>query len=36
MNVDMGGTIRALRKQKGVSQEQLAEHLGVSGQAVSK
>ena len=36
MNMDMGGTIRALRKQKGVSQEQLAQHLGVSAQAVSK
>ncbi len=36
MSMDMGGTIRALRKQKGVSQEQLAQRLGVSGQAVSK
>lgn len=36
MNMDMGETIRALRKAKGLSQEDLARRLGVSFQAVSK
>ena len=32
----MGGKIKALRKQKNISQEVLAQALGVSFQAVSK
>lgn len=36
MNIRLGAKIRALRKQKGVSQEVLALALGVSFQAVSK
>lgn len=36
MSMNMGETIRALRKAKGVSQEDLASRLGVSFQAVSK
>ena len=36
MNIRMGEKIRALRKQKNVSQEVLAQYLGVSFQAVSK
>lgn len=36
MDINMGAKIRALRKQKGVSQEVLAQALGVSFQAVSK
>ena len=36
MNMQMGGKIRQLRKQKGVSQEVLAQYLGLSFQAVSK
>ncbi len=36
MQIDMGGAIRRLRKQKNISQEVLAQALGVSFQAVSK
>ena len=36
MEVKMGDKIRQLRKQKGVSQEVLAQALGMSFQAVSK
>ena len=36
MEFKMGAKIRALRKQKGISQEVLAQALGVSFQAVSK
>ena len=36
MNMQMGGKIRQLRKQKGVSQEVLAQYLGLSFQAISK
>ena len=36
MEVNMGGKIRQLRKQKNISQEVLAQALGVSFQAVSK
>lgn len=36
MNVQIGEKIRALRKQKNISQEVLAQYLGVSFQAVSK
>ena len=36
MQLDMGGAIRRLRKQKNISQEVLAQALGVSFQAVSK
>ncbi len=36
MSMDMGETIRSLRKAKGLSQEDLARRLGVSFQAVSK
>ena len=36
MEIRMGGKIRQLRKQKGVSQEVLAQALGMSFQAVSK
>lgn len=36
MSMNMGGKIRQLRKQKGVSQEVLAQYLGLSFQAVSK
>lgn len=36
MDIKMGEKIRALRKQKGISQEVLAQALGVSFQAVSK
>ncbi len=36
MNTTLGKRIAALRKEKGLKQEQLAEMLGVSGQAVSK
>ncbi|MCL2406466.1 MAG: helix-turn-helix domain-containing protein [Defluviitaleaceae bacterium] len=35
-NVSIGVKINAFRKQKGITQEALAEHLGVSAQAVSK
>ena len=34
--MDMGKTIQVLRKQKGLSQEELAEKVNVSRQAVSK
>ena len=34
--VKLGAKIRELRKQRGISQEKLAEHLGVTFQAVSK
>ena len=34
--VKLGDKIRELRKQRGISQEKLAEHLGVTFQAVSK
>ena len=36
MEIRMGGKIRQLRKQKGISQEVLAQALGMSFQAVSK
>ena len=36
MAVNLGGKIRQLRKQKNISQEVLAQALGVSFQAVSK
>ena len=36
MNTTIGSRIAALRKSKGLKQEELAEMLGVSGQAVSK
>ncbi len=36
MKIKLGEKIRALRKQKNISQEVLAEHLGISFQAVSK
>lgn len=36
MDIKMGAKIRALRKQRGISQEVLAQALGVSFQAVSK
>ena len=36
MNIKIGDKIRALRKQKSISQEVLAQYLGVSFQAVSK
>ena len=36
MNIEMANRLTALRKQRGLSQEQLAEKLGVSRQAVSK
>lgn len=36
MTINMGGKIRQLRKQKNISQEVLAQVLGVSFQAVSK
>ena len=32
----IGNTIRRLRKQRGITQEQLAESIGVTFQAVSK
>lgn len=34
--VKLGEKIRELRKQRGITQERLAEHLGVTFQAVSK
>ncbi len=34
--MEIGKTIKALRAQKGVTQEQAATHLGVSFQAISK
>ncbi len=36
MEIQLGKSIRALRTQKGVTQETLADHLGISFQAVSK
>lgn len=36
MDTTMGRRIAALRKEKGLKQEELAEKLGISGQAVSK
>lgn len=36
MNVKIGNKIRSLRKQKGITQEQLAGSIGISCQAVSK
>ena len=36
MNVNLGNKIRELRKEKNISQEVLAQYLGVSFQAVSK
>lgn len=36
MNVSIGNKIRFLRKQKGITQEQLASSIGISYQAVSK
>ena len=34
--MEIGNQIKALRQRKGVTQEALAEHLGVTAQAVSK
>ncbi|MEG2373271.1 MAG: helix-turn-helix transcriptional regulator, partial [Niameybacter sp.] len=36
MNISLGEKIKALRKQKNISQETLANYLGLSFQAVSK
>ena len=36
MNIEIANRLQKLRKEKGYSQEQLAEHLGISRQAVSK
>ncbi len=36
MNIKMGEKIRSLRKEKNISQEVLANFLGISFQAVSK
>ena len=36
MNIKLGEKIRTLRKQKNISQDVLAQYLGVSFQAVSK
>ena len=36
MDMTIGKRIAALRKEKGLPQEELAQHMGVSGQAVSK
>ncbi len=36
MNQTIGGRIAAYRKEKGMTQEDLAKHMGVSAQAVSK
>jgi len=36
MNIEIANRLAALRKEKGISQEELAEKLGVSRQAVSK
>ncbi len=36
MNMDIGGTIKKLRTDRGLTQEEVAEYLGVSFQAVSK
>lgn len=34
--IKIGAKIKTLRKKRGISQENLAEHIGVSFQAVSK
>ncbi len=34
--MNIGNNIKALRRKKGVTQEQLASHLGITYQAVSK
>lgn len=36
MNIEIATRLQKLRKEKGYSQEQLAEELGISRQAVSK
>ena len=36
MNITIGNKIKELRKNKGITQEQLAENIGISFQAVSK
>ena len=36
MNITIGNKIKELRKQRGITQEQLAENIGISFQAVSK
>lgn len=36
MNIDLQATLREYRRKKNVTQEQLADHLGISAQAVSK
>jgi len=36
MNIELKNTLREYRRKKNVTQEQLAEHLGISSQAVSK
>ena len=36
MNIEIADRLQKLRKEKGFSQEQLAEELGISRQAVSK
>ena len=36
MDMTIGKRIALLRKEKGLTQEELAQHMGVSGQAVSK
>ena len=36
MNITMKDTLRALRRQKKVTQEELANHLGITAQSVGK
>ena len=36
MNMDIGGTIKKLRTDRKITQEEVAEYLGISFQAVSK
>ena len=36
MNLSIGNKIKTLRKQRGITQEQLADSIGISFQAVSK
>ena len=36
MTIDIKTTLREYRRKKNVTQEELAAHLGISGQAVSK
>ena len=36
MDLSIGNKIKSLRKQRGITQEQLAESIGISFQAVSK